>query len=584
MSRRTSSVPLWPDDEADTSASSLGDVLTQSHGAGSLVRPLPDLQYQHDPIGWARDILGIPEWMSRWSLLPEYAGHSWDGTPDPLAVIAENIARGNDVAVESGTGVGKTFLGGWLAPWFLVCFRDAIVVTTAPKEDQLTLHLWKEMNANFAALHRAYPSLTRGSLRLRARPPELDDDEYSQEKWAVIGYACGVDAETSAMGGLGAASRAKGFHAQHMLVITEETQGIQPAVMTALANTCTGDHNLRLAFGNPESQSDELHRFATSAGVVHVRISALDHPNVVTGRDVIPGAVGRKSVSKRAAEYGVESPLYEAQVRGISPAQSAEALIRRDWLERAVERYSDPTFRAGRPARGVDVANSLNGDKAAIARGIGRCLLEVTAFQCPDSNQLGRDLHSEMQRDKVDPEHVGVDPVGVGAGCMNELNRLTGWRAEALNGGASPFLRQARAKSGEAYDWAPDSNLFNNLRSQMHWQLREDLRTGEIALPNDPELLKEAVVPRFRIVNGKTVVESKDAIKKRLGGRSPDKLDAVVLWNWVRPRETARAPEPLPERPWQPDHDNSTFIVVDHDRGQYGGDVGDFCGGIPHGF
>lgn len=578
MSRTRRPSSIWPEEATSTAGGSLGDVLTETL-SGSVVRPLPDLRYQLDPIGWARDVLGIPEWMTRWSLLPEYDGHQWDGTPDPLVVIAERIASGRDVGVESGTGVGKTFLGGWLAPWFLVCFRDAIVVTTAPKEDQLTLHLWKELNANFAKLARAYPSLTRAHLRLRARPPEIDEDEHSQDKWAVIGYACGVDAETSAMGGQGAASRAKGFHAQYLLVITEETQGIQPAVMTSLSNTCTGDHNLRLGFGNPESQSDSLHTFCTSPGVVQVRISALDHPNVVTGRDVIPGAVGRKSITKRRAEYGEDSPLYDAQVRGISPAQAAEALIRREWLERSAARYGDPEYRKGKGARGVDVANSLNGDRAAIARGLGRCLLEVVAFQCPDSNQLGRDVYSEIQRDRVDPGHVGVDPVGVGAGCMNELNRLTGWRAEALNGGASPVTSQTKGKNGESYEWVPDANLFDNLRSQMHWQLREDLRTGEIALPNDAQLFREAVLPRFRVVNGKTRVEPKDDIRKRLGGKSPDKFDALVLWNWVRPRELTPPPAaPLPERPWQADRDSATFVVVDHDQGR--DSYGDFCGGI----
>jgi Terminase-like family. len=561
---------LWPAEEPSTS---LGSILTAVSDL-TRVRPLPDVAYQRDPVGWARDVLGIPEHVIRWSLNPGYAYHGWDGTVDPLALVAETLARGQDVGVESGTGTGKTWLGGWLAPWFLVCFEDGIVVTIAPKAEQLELHLWKELNANFSALRRSYPSLTRAHLRMRARPVEVeDDDDVSQDKWAIIGYGCGVDAETSARGATGAASRAKGFHAPHMLVITEETQGMPPAVMTALANTCTGDHNLRLAFGNPESQTDELHRFCKSSGVAHVRISALDHPNVVTATEVVAGAVGLKSVERRREEYRDAPTLFDAQVRGISPAQAAQALIKRDWLERAANRFHDPdkliAFRKGRRALGVDVANSLTGDKAAIAHWQGATLLQVDAMVCPDSNQLGRDVFGIMGRDNVDPEAVGVDPVGVGAGTVNELARLTDYRGpRSLNGAATPLRGAQKGDNGEDTDWMPDSNAFNNLRSQMWWQMREDLRCDRVAIPRDEALWDELSIPRFMVKDGKTQVEAKDAIKRRLGGRSPDRADAVVYGNWVRRREAE------PQAPVPPD-------VAGRDSAMIGFTPYDESGNIP---
>jgi hypothetical protein len=544
---------LWPTDEAPTS---LGSIFTAASDA-LRIRPLPDIEYQRDPVGWARDVLGIPEHVIRWSLNPGYQHHAWDGTPDPLSTVAEAIARGQDVGVESGTGTGKTWLGGWIAPWFLVCFQDAIVVTIAPKAEQLELHLWKELNANFARLRKSYPSLSRAHLRMRAQPVDVDDeDDVSQDRWAIIGYGCGVDAETSAQGATGAASRAKGFHAPHMLVITEETQGMPSAVMTALANTCTGDHNLRLAFGNPESQTDELHRFCKSPGVMPVRVSALDHPNVVTNSEVVAGAVGVKSVERRREEYRDAPSLFDAQVRGISPAQAAQALIKRDWLERAAARFHDPecqvAYRKGRRALGVDVANSLTGDKAAIAHWQGSTLLQVDTMVCPDSNQLGRDVYAIMQRDRVDPEAVGVDPVGVGAGTVNELGRLTAWLGpRSLNGASTPLRGAQKGENGEDTDWMPDSNAFNNLRSQMWWQLREDLRNDRVAIPRDEALWNEMALPRFMVRDGKTQVESKDGIKKRLGGRSPDRADAVVYGNWVRRREAepqTREPQDVPGR------------------------------------
>ena len=269
----------------------------------------PDTLYQRDPIGWMVAVLEIPEWSIRWSLLPEYAGHVWDGTPDPLAVICEAVAEGKDVGVESGTGTGKTFLGAGLSLWYNACFEDSLVVTTAPKAEQLKTQCWKEIGRHFAKYHARYPNASMVDLRVRMR-----EGAGEQERWAIIGYGAGVEADAQS------ATKVQGFHARDMLHVTEETPGMPPPVMTALANTRTGTHNHALALGNPDHQLDPLHRFCTSPGVVHVRISALDHPNVVTGREIIPGATSRTFIAKRLADYGTEDhPLYQSRVRGISP-------------------------------------------------------------------------------------------------------------------------------------------------------------------------------------------------------------------------------------------------------------------------
>jgi phage terminase large subunit len=497
------------------------------------VVPSNGINYQRHPIAWARDVLGISENSIRWSTNPGYDVHSWDGTPDPLALVAESLADGSDVAVESGTGTGKTFEGGWIVLWFLDCFEDSIVVTSAPKEQQLSLHIWKEIGRLWPRFAKRRPGAQLLDLKIRMKPTADD-----KETWAAVGFACGVDA------GAESATRAQGFHAEHMLIITEETPGIKPAIMTAFENTCTANHNLRLAFGNPDHQQDALHQFALSPGVVHIRVSALDHPNVVGGREIIPGAVTRKAIDRRRIKYGESSRLFQSRVRGISPAEAADALILESWCTLAQNRQLDLTLRVGPPAWGVDVANSEAGDKGAIARGHGACLLEVTTKACPDANVLGAEVVAEVRATKGGlRQHVGVDSVGVGAGTVNEAKRL-GMLVQALNGGAKAWPTQ-----DENLDVEPDGKQvtneekFGNLRAQMWWQMREDLRMGRIALPSDTELVRDLVTPTWRTKNGVIWVESKEDIKVRLG-RSPDKGDAAVYWNWVRDRTRAKPEEP----------------------------------------
>lgn len=538
------------------------DVLAEARAV--LLRPqversLPDVEYQSDPIGWAEKVLGIAVRGCRWSEYPGYEDHVWDGTVDPLARIAEALARGENVGVESGTGTGKTFQAAWLSLWFLVCFPNAIVVTTAPKAEQLELHLWKELGGMIPRARLAYPALTKVELRVRLRANAAgeaieDETDWSKERWAIVGYGCGVDADTASRGG--AASRAKGFHAEHMLVITEETQGIPSAIMSAFRNTLTADHNIHLALGNPQWQGDELHQFCERSDVTHVRVSALDHPNVVTMQPLIPGAVSLRSVRDREEAYRDTPAMYDSQVRGISPAQAANALIQRKWCDAAIARWPDPAYRKGKRGLGVDVAQSESGDKAAIARGEGACLLEVETFQCENATELGYRVFKEATHETapVDPNHIGVDAIGVGAATTNALNeRLQPRRQRVVSivSSAGPVMRTQRAPDGSTYNWVTDANQFNNLRSQMWWQLREDLRLGRIALPSGEALVKQLVTPTFQD-DGQTIVESKKDIKRRLGGKSPDRADAVVYWNWVRARtplpEPAKEPDPAEER------------------------------------
>ena len=489
--------------------------------------PQPCMAYRLRPLDFIVEKLDVPRETIDWLLNDGYASHEWDGSRNPLVAILTGLAAGEDVGVESGTGTGKSYLAAAIVLWFLACWVDARVFTFAPKEDQLRLYIWKDVTQLWPAFQRLFPSAELTDLRIRM--------VAGSDAWGAWGFPVGVKA------GEEISTKASGMHAPDMLLVYEECQGIDASVIEAGENTSTAPHNLRLFQGNPNHQLDTLHLACVSPGVRHVRISALDHPNVVTGQQVVPGAVGPASIEKRRLKYLARPRLYDSRVRGISPAEAAEALIKLEWIQRSQDRwrlakrldgFGVPTA-ARKRGLGVDVANSEGGDEAAIARGVGRWLMEVEAFPCPNANNLGTQVHYEMTRNGILAEHVGIDSVGVGAGCVNELRRLDSW-VKALGG-------------GDAAQETSDEEEFTNARSQWYWRLAEDLRLDLVDVPDDPEVTTDLITPQWKTVNGRIAVERKEDLKKRLPeGRSPNKGDAVVYWNWVRYRGLADE-KPVPK-------------------------------------
>lgn len=501
-------------------------------------------QYQKDPIGFLIEVLGFKSHQLIWDENPGYENHKWDGDKNPLVKLCQGLADWKDVGVEAATGTQKSYTAAGLILWFIASWDDARVFTFAAKEDQLKQYIWMEMSKMWPRFKVHFPEAELTDLRIRMIP--------GSDRWGATGYSVGVGAEEEI------ATKAQGMHAAHMLLVYEEMPGIAAAITEAGENTCTAEHNNRLGLGNPNYQQDTLHKFCKDAGVVHVRISALDHPNVVTGdSNVVPGAASQKSIDRRERRYGTDSPKYLSRVRGISPEEAADALIRRSWIDSAIERWQvamktkalsgDPI--PGKRAKGVDVARSENGDLAAVADFSGAVCTTIKTQRCTDTVKFGQEIFSDMQREEVEPEHVGIDPIGVGAGTVDTLRNLllarrrkTGEIVATVRevNGAAKWSGTLRAPDGGDLEYIATSALFGNLRAAIACQLGVDFQHGGIAIPPDEGLIEELLALKTEErANGKTYLIDKDEIREAIG-RSPNKADALSYGNWVRPRQKDR--------------------------------------------
>lgn len=519
-------------------------------------------RYKTDPLFWLEDRFGESRESFAWSEIEGYEKHEWDGDKDPLAqawqVLGDGYKKVRDggiadfryVAIESATGCSKTYWLARLAFWFLDSFENSLVVTSAPKRDQLRLGLWSEISMLGKKIKKIRPNAQMYKLRLAMDDKKIEEDDVDDvvmsDSWHCVGFIAGAGADDTS------ADKARGFHRKNMLIIAEECTGIHPAIMTAFQNTSTGLTNFIVAVGNPNNEFDPLHQFAMQNDVKHFRISAFDYPNIVLNREHFSGAVTWASINSRTDVYGEGSPLWSAMVRGISPTQAADSLIKLDWIEQCVDREIPEL--TGYNAVGVDVANSENGDKAALAWGEANILKEIEEFACPNATHLAYNLmydESELMlkgysnygtkklKDfNIMAECIGIDSVGVGAATVNAFLDHN-YYVLALSGGQDSDVIPKEEIWDAGKKKERNMYSFSSLRSQMYWELREDLRKGNISIQiKDPEKLKqlkkELCIIKFQANSAHIEVEKKENIKKRLGNKSPNVADAVAYWNWTR--------------------------------------------------
>ena len=521
-------------------------------------------EWRTNPMAWLEERFGENPSNFRWSDLEGYENHEWDGDADPLVKAWEvignaykQVSEGKDpdkryVAVEAATGTSKTYWLARLIFWFLDCFENSLVVTSAPKQDQLKLGLWSEISKLSPKVKKLRPDSKLFKLRLAMdnSGTTTDDLEEAQnlDAWHAIGFVAGVGADEVS------SDKARGFHRQFMLIILEECTGMPLPTLTAFQNTSTGMTNYIVAVGNPSNEFDPLHVFSQQPDVESIRISAFDYPNIVLNKEMFAGAVTHVSIKSRTDVYGKGSQVWNAMIRGISPTQSVDSLIQIDWLNACIDleiEHYDYEYNAA----GVDVANSPTGDKASVAYGQGPILRNVEEFQCPNATHLAYNLiytphelagHGytdynipTMYDYGITDEYIGIDSVGVGVATVNGFLDKGFPEVQSLSGGAwiETIPKTEYFVSGNPVEKPMYS--FANLRSQMYWELREDIRNKRISFRLEDrlmlqQLLKELTIPKYKADGIHIEVERKPDIKKRMGGKSPNVADAVAYWNWTR--------------------------------------------------
>ena len=168
-------------------------------------------RYYHDPVLFAREVIGVEPTDQQKLLLSSVAEH-------PLT------------SCRSGHGIGKTSSLAWLVLWFLSTRPFPMVPCTAPTAHQLHDILWPEINKwlNKSPIKQHFQWL-KTKLYLK---------EY-EDTWFAVPRSCDVPDNMA------------GFHGDNLLYIIDEASGVPPELYEAIEGSLTGSNAKLIMTGNP---------------------------------------------------------------------------------------------------------------------------------------------------------------------------------------------------------------------------------------------------------------------------------------------------------------------------------------------
>lgn len=490
-------------------------------------------RFRADPVAFGQELLG-------------------DVYTDDVKELMRSVARNTITVARSANATGKTFSAARLALWFYLTFPDSqVYVTAAPPLENLKNLLWGEIMNVVTKYPQLFTAERMNTLMVSRSPRSF-----------ITGVAIPTTGTSDER-----QSKFSGKHAPYLFFIVDEGDAVPEEVYKGIEGCMSGGMTRLLIMFNPKATRGPVYDLEKMGRASVVHLSALRHPNVVVGADIIPGAVTRETVVRRINEWtrpmiegetpgdlerfeipdflvgtvahalsGSAYPPLEAGVRvvmepgfhymvlGQYPPQSANQLIAQEWINRARLRWDEWVAARGEvpppestPRMGLDVAEYGPDWNVPTLR---------YDWWIPRIPKIWQGVDPIVSADKaVDLcDRYGVDlcmvdATGVGSGVAPTMARKKkGLRAVSVKVAAKPGTWM-RVELGEFY----------TLRDQLAWALREWLRTDPRAtLPPEPQLLQELLVPTYE-VQGKTVrVMGKETMREYLK-RSPNFFDSLCL-------------------------------------------------------
>lgn len=500
---------------------------------------------------------------------------------DALLRALELIADEPFVLIPGGNGQGKDWLLGALAVWH----HDAVGAQPGEFEREAGSRTLLLGPSETSVFQTTYASMlahaTRAEARGFAMPPGRSDARpywRGHEEWVTEGI---TPAPTT---GQGMAHRASGRHHVNLLAVLGEASDLRSEVIASIIGSASGGGPGRLPDGrwqrngivaifNPDSKDTAVARLMRSSTWRVLHLSALDHVNVRTRRQIIPGACSVAFVDGQVAEClnlgrfpdvqpdqnenqfvyalpdspGVEGGgprpdgipghiyaepcvwrphhLVETRVLGVYPHQDEAHLFKAAAWDAAVarwRRHDDP--KRDPDGVGIDCAREGSDDSAGAPRWgpDGFALLARYTEAAASKNAAAVEaLRGATRIGRIRCGSPAI-PKGDGPDVAAALYRLWGkspWNVDDGGVGASVLDHARRvlrvAVTPISYGGAAPPKLEGMLyqgetiRDAMHILAATVINLGMVDLPDDP-LLREEAMAIWTVDRGKKFFETRE--------------------------------------------------------------------------
>lgn len=488
-------------------------------------------KYQADPVGFIQNELGIT-------------------LTDDIAEMAESVRDNRITVARSATGTGKSHGASAISVWFYKCFPNSRVYTTAnPYENQKIL--WGELS------NMAEKSNLFNDEKITTMHIERSSKDFIT---ALTVPTTGTDEVRE--------GKFSGKHHENMLFVVDEGDTVPDFAYRGIEGCMSGGHVRLLILFNPRYEAGEPYRHEHNKTAKIIHLSAFNHPNVISGKDTIPGAVNREVTVQRINEwcrplapgekqtvntfelpeflegttakkkgtneeytplkpgfYFVNEQSFFYMVLGQYSPQPAQQLISREWINNARSRWDAYVAQHGetppvgvKPILGADIAEQ-GGDFNTLCARYGGFVARLKKWNEIDVDATAMRLSDEHH--ELNASITYVDATGVGAGVAPRMQR---------NNCVAIGIKVANRPTAEC-----ELGEFAQLRDQLYWAYREWLRTDPGAmLPPDERLIIQSLAPTYAITKGKIKIMPKNPTEGKVCMRdllkhSPDELDCVVM-------------------------------------------------------
>lgn len=442
--------------------------------------------FQKDPVLFAQVVLGVTPWSKQ-------------------EEIMFSVRDNKYTCVQSGHNVGKTFITACICLWFVSCFPNSVILTTANGWGQVKGVLWEEIRK----LHRKAVWPIGGQFKPKHPDLRLGDNwmfGFSPDKTDSI----------------------NGHHRDNILIVFDEAQGLQDrGVWEAFSSMMTSAGARQLAIGNPLYSVGPFREKFRDKHWNSIKISCLEHPNYVERMLIVPGALTYESICEIEEDplRGPGTNYWDTRIAGEFPPMSGDTFLPEIFLDNVI---NVPEGRTLLPGRYIGLDPAAMGDDRTVACVMvnGRVVEMQEWRRAHPAETVNRTLKLAAHYN-IPLHHINYDCIGGVGGAIRQAFDIARVPAHPVHVGSTNCAEDWQ------YLFSRDANLiFWNRRAELHWAFRRCCEDQLISIPPRYRdmFMRESCLLRYGIGDtGKLFIESKPNKFKPREGYSPDYNDAMCL-------------------------------------------------------